>query len=465
MKKSGKLGGYLILAVLIAAFIVCLIGNVNYNRQKRVGVLDAEHFDGRYYDFGDVKVELSIRGGDSGAWLKDSAIDENGNIVTESSVGTIYEPVIINASKNVVSDWKVTIPIHEKMWLNNSWNGNLEIHQSVGQNEKVQVIDLSEYSEYEITLDYFTDHTGAMIPLYEGDYFVYYPDDGVGEKPINPSKTGDINDAFVRIGYIMYIPNKGIDYVADFSGGEFVYQMYASPVKQPWFAVLSLLILIWLLWFIVVTIVEIKEKQLIERQQKQKAHDEEMVRQTMQLIINLIESKDVNTKGHSIRVAELSSEISKAMGFTEEEAKNIYYIGLLHDCGKINIPDSILKNPGHLSDEEYEIMKKHTVYGADVLKDFSSIEDIDIGAKCHHERYDGKGYPMGLKGEEIPFISRIIGVADALDAMNSNRCYRDRLSKDVILSELKNNRGKQFDPAVLDAVLELIDKGVIVIGE
>ena len=100
-----------------------------------------------------------------------------------------------------------------------------------------------------------------------------------------------------------------------------------------------------------------------------------------------------------------------------------------------------------------------------MLRDFNSIEGIDLGAMCHHERYDGKGYPNGLKGEEIPLIARIICVADSLDAMNSNRCYRDRLSKEVILDELVKNKGKQFDPEVIDYLIKLIEQGEIIIGE
>lgn len=139
----------------------------------------------------------------------------------------------------------------------------------------------------------------------------------------------------------------------------------------------------------------------------------------------------------------------------------IYCIALMHDCGKIYIPDGILTKPGRLTDDEYEIMKKHTVYGSEILRDFTAIEDIGTGALSHHERYDGKGYPNGLAGEEIPMIARIICVSDAFDAMNSSRCYRSNLSAKVIISELKNNRGKQFDPHITDCLLSLIDSGEI----
>lgn len=465
MKKHFKyILAFSILVALIVILSIFLLNNKQYNETLRTGHLTSDYFDGKLYDFGDVCVDITVRSGDSGSWLKDPIYDDDGNMLHGASVGTIYEAVIYNHSKNIVSDWTLKIPINEMMWVNNNWNSKMEIHQDVLRDEKVLAIDLSDYSEYDINLDYYMDHTGPMIPLYVGDYFIYLPEEIAEEKPIAPSKTGAVGEATARFGYIMYIPDQTVDYVADFSGGEINYYMYENPFTQTWFWVLTGLIFVWLIWFIIDLVVQFKMKSLVKQQAIQKEHDEMMVRQTMQLIINMIESKDPNTKGHSIRVAEISQLLASNMGFTEEAAKNVYYVGLLHDCGKVNIPNEILKNPGRLSDDEYKVMKKHTIYGADVLKDFTSIEDIGIGAKFHHERYDGKGYPSGLSGKDIPIIARIIGVADAFDAMNSNRCYRDSLPAEVIMNELKSNRGKQFDPEVLDTLLELINQGKLQIS-
>lgn len=138
-------------------------------------------------------------------------------------------------------------------------------------------------------------------------------------------------------------------------------------------------------------------------------------------------------------MAKYSKMIASKMGFDEDACQEVFYIGLMHDCGKLNIPDEILKV-------------------------FTSIAGIDVGAKYHHERFDGNGYPSGLREQEIPQIARIIGVADAFDAMNSKRCYRDNLPTEVILRELKENREKQFDPECVDILLDLIDKGEIEIG-
>ena len=133
----------------------------------------------------------------------------------------------------------------------------------------------------------------------------------------------------------------------------------------------------------------------------------------------------------------------------------------MHDCGKIGIPDAILNKPDKLTEEEYEIIKTHTIQGNRILKDFTSIEGIRDGALYHHERYDGKGYPQGLKGEEIPLIARIICVADSFDVMNSERCYQHKMTKEDILEQLEINKGAQFDPKIVDCFLAMIAAGTI----
>ncbi len=122
----------------------------------------------------------------------------------------------------------------------------------------------------------------------------------------------------------------------------------------------------------------------------------------------------------------------------------------------------MLNKPGKLTDEEFEIIKSHTVIGGEVLKNFKSLEGVALGALYHHERYDGKGYPEGRAGEDIPFVARMIGVADSFDAMNSNRVYRKMLTKERIISEIETNKGRQFDPEVADVMLRLLKNGTIV---
>ena len=186
------------------------------------------------------------------------------------------------------------------------------------------------------------------------------------------------------------------------------------------------------------------------------ALDQKIILQSMKTFTNFIDAKDKYTRGHSIRVAFYTKKLAEKMGFDDEELYRIYYIALLHDVGKINIPDAILNKPGALTKEEMDVIKTHTTNGALILKDFSSLPNIIEGAKYHHERYDGKGYPEGIKGEDIPLVARIIGVADAFDAMNSDRCYRKAFPIEKIVAELEEGSGKQFDPEIVKVMLELI---------
>ena len=183
-----------------------------------------------------------------------------------------------------------------------------------------------------------------------------------------------------------------------------------------------------------------------------------MTFQTVETIANTIDAKDDYTKGHSRRVADYSAEIARELGFDADKVENIRYIGLLHDIGKIGVPDAVLNKPGKLTPAEFDLMKKHTTIGGEILKDVGMMPDLDVGAKYHHERYDGKGYPDGLKGEEIPLFARIIGVADAFDAMTSNRIYRKHLGQHVVVDEIKRCRGRQFDPDVTDAFLRFLER-------
>lgn len=187
----------------------------------------------------------------------------------------------------------------------------------------------------------------------------------------------------------------------------------------------------------------------------------EMGNEAIMTIARTVDAKDMNTSQHSFRVSEYSVMIAKRLGFDEEQCEELRKTALLHDIGKIGIPDSVLNKPAKLTDEEYAIMKSHVTKGAEILENFTSIKNIVEGAKYHHERYDGHGYMEGLKGEEIPINARIIGIADAFDAMTANRVYRKQLDINFVLHELQRCRGTQFDPKLTDILLALIDEGTI----
>lgn len=179
----------------------------------------------------------------------------------------------------------------------------------------------------------------------------------------------------------------------------------------------------------------------IVNEQNIKIESEKNVTLTTDMIkalVKTIDAKDPYTNGHSVRVAEYSKMIAEQEYSDTQKIQNIHNIALLHDIGKIAIPDDIINKPGKLTDEEYNLIKAHTITGAQILSEISSYPDLINGAKYHHERYDGRGYPCGLKGEEIPEIAAIIGVADAYDAMTSNRSYRKMLPQDVVRNEISN---------------------------
>jgi len=199
---------------------------------------------------------------------------------------------------------------------------------------------------------------------------------------------------------------------------------------------------------------------LVHYRQRQK-RDEKIILQTMDTFISFIDARDPYTYGHSGRVAQYARELATRMGLSKEKVRNCYYIALMHDCGKIGIPDSILNKPGKLTPEEREVMEGHTRLGAGILERFTAIPGIQDGALHHHERYDGTGYPDKLVGEETSLVARIICVADAFDAMNSDRCYRKRLAPEKIVEELETHSGRQFDPKIVECMLAMIKEGAI----
>ncbi|MCR5418985.1 MAG: HD domain-containing protein [Lachnospiraceae bacterium] len=238
----------------------------------------------------------------------------------------------------------------------------------------------------------------------------------------------------------------------------------AEIYDHQWFMVymfiVAMMAVAWLTWFLVRNRVQ----QTIELQERELAIAKkqlQMGNETILAIAKTVDAKDENTSQHSMRVSEYSVLIAEKLGFTEEERENLGRAALLHDIGKIGIPDRILNKAGRLDDEEYATMKSHVTRGAEILKDFTLIDHVVEGALYHHERYDGSGYAEGLKGEEIPLYGRIIGVADAFDAMTANRVYRKKLPFPQVIDELKKGSGKQFDPQMVDILLGLIEDGRI----
>lgn len=178
----------------------------------------------------------------------------------------------------------------------------------------------------------------------------------------------------------------------------------------------------------------------------------------VECLADAIDAKDNYTNGHSGRVAAYSKEIARRYGYDEKQQEKIFVMGLLHDVGKIGVPDEVINKPGRLRDEEFACIKKHPAIGYKILSNIKEMPELSAGARFHHERYDGNGYPEGISGLDIPEVARIIAVADAYDAMTSNRSYRGVLPQEKVRDEIEKGKGTQFDPQFADIMLEMIDE-------
>ncbi len=184
------------------------------------------------------------------------------------------------------------------------------------------------------------------------------------------------------------------------------------------------------------------------------SYDTTAYHEIVECITSALDARDPYTAGHSQRVSDLALMICNEMGITGEDQNAIHVAAHLHDIGKIGIPDSVLNKPEKLTDEEWEIMKQHPQIGANILSKSKMLSGLTEIVMHHHERYDGKGYPAGLKGAEIPVGARIIAVCDSIDAMTSNRRYRHALSFDTCYEEIEKNLGKMYDPVIGRFVLD-----------
>ena len=198
------------------------------------------------------------------------------------------------------------------------------------------------------------------------------------------------------------------------------------------------------------------QKNLADVVARKTKENENLSLHVVQTLAEAIDAKDKYTNGHSSRVAEYAREISRRFGYTVKQQEDIYMMGLLHDVGKIGIPRAVINKPARLTEEEYALIKEHPVMGYRILEKIQEMPKLAVGARWHHERYDGTGYPDGLAGTDILEEARIIAVADAYDAMTSHRSYRDPLSQEAVRREIENGSGTQFDPVFAGIMLQMI---------
>lgn len=319
---------------------------------------------------------------------------------------TEYQFDLYNVSDNTISNWKLVLGVPEDTTV-------------LGSRE-VAVVKVSDRNEIVISPEYYN------IEVYSYEYISVYVSLRTA-KPFNPTS-------------IRFVGYQVLDASSDILG--------------------KLIIVAIVVWGVVFTGYWVTKYNLRNYKEKQQ-NDVRIILQSMNTFISFIDAKDPYTRGHSKRVAMYAAEISKRMRLPEDEIQNVYYAGLLHDSGKISIPDAVLNKPGKLTDEERLLIQNHTVAGGKMLKQMSSIRGIRETALYHHERYDGSGYPEGLRGEAIPLYARIVGVADAYDAMSSNRVYRRHLNKDEIIEEIQKGEGTQFDPNIVKYMVDMINDGYV----
>ena len=345
----------------------------------------------------------------NGAKLSDdiyASVTKKSEQKTSSGYDTEYEFLITNIGDNTISNWKVTLFVPAGTVVKSAWDAALNQHM-----DRNELVFTPEYYSIDIH-SYEATAFSVLLNTIE---------------PFNPNYID-------FVGYEIVIGQKNI----------------IGPLIQ-------VSIAIWAIAFVGYWVTKFNIRNYKERQQ----NDVKIILQSMNTFISFIDAKDPYTRGHSKRVAMYGAEIAKRMGLSEDEVQNIYYAGLLHDSGKISIPDAVLNKPGKLTDEERSLIQNHTIAGGKMLKQLSSIRGIRETALYHHERYDGTGYPEGLRGEAIPLYARIVGVADSYDAMSSNRVYRRHLNKDEIIEEIQKGAGTQFDPDIVKYMVDMINDGYV----
>lgn len=309
-----------------------------------------------------------------------------------------------------------------------------------------------------ITIDF------AVLSYADSDnYVLTYYLDGFDKNKMNAdnNKNGAISYTNLPGGdYVFYLDIVNKDNENESYSYKIIFNKDKKITELPGFWIICFILLFLFVAGIGIIYAYFRMSRIRKRQEEYRA----ITVQSLQTFAKTIDAKDKYTIGHSIRVARYSRELAKRLGLSEDEQERIYYVGLVHDIGKIGIPDKILNKEGKLTDEEFNIIRKHPLIGGEILKDFTAIEGITDGVKYHHERYDGKGYCEQKKGDEIPLFARIIGVADAYDAMASDRCYRKALSREAIEKELKEGSGKQFDSKIVPHMLNMMSEGKAPIG-
>lgn len=319
---------------------------------------------------------------------------------TDSTLSIKYDGVIENHNNYEITDWSIQIPARSYTTISDYWNGYMS---------------------------------------FDGSVLTFTPNSEIISIPAESSRT---------FGFILNMPI--VNYVTDATMSCHAQHKMEDNV---WYWILGITSLITIVGLVVNLFWRSREKRFKE----QLDAEQEILSQAVKTFVNFMDAKDSYTRGHSARVAQYALEIGRRMGKSEEELDRLYIIALMHDVGKMSIPDQVLNKPGKLTEEEFATIKTHTTRAESILSSFTAIEQVSDGAKYHHERYDGMGYPEGRAGKDIPECARIICIADAYDAMSTDRCYRSKLQTDEIISELKRCAGSQFDPDIVPVMIDYLE--------
>lgn len=451
MKKQNRKKTALLFAVsfmvIIGVFAASVIKTNVYNSTQHHAAFSGPAL----FASEDAKTEaLSVKAAPRGSTWAKIYDPENIGLTDFNIQAYTYDFTFSNNTADEIKDFSFTLRFNREVFLASAWNGSLEVHQKIADGEIVSTVpDLREFVPGDHALRTVVVDGETLIAMQAGDYFIYTPSASMNamEMPIKPNEG-------TTPGFIVYV---AIGENIDDSALELEYTFRRLLTGEPLFWIALGGLAVWLIALIIFSITSAQIRKYNARHER----DNEIINESIETFTSFIDAKDPYTNGHSKRVAQYTRLIAQKMGYDGEELDRIYYTALLHDCGKIGVPDSILGKPGGLTEEEYAIIKSHTVRGGEILHHFKSLENVEEGARYHHERYDGKGYPEGLAGEKIPLIARMICVADSFDTMNTCRAYKEKFSKDYILNEIETNKGRQFDPQIADIMLHLLRDGEI----
>ena len=368
-----------------------------------------------------------------------SYLDENGHLYISGTTGVCM--VNIDAAENDASNVRLAVP-------------NVEVDEHVVPIKSGEPVELPAGSK-RLVINAYAITYGLNNPR-----ITYYLD-GFDKEPITTTKQDLDSIIYTNLDGGKYVFH--INAINDETGKVEKTMAVAinkenSAYESFWFWIISMGIIISFIAYVIWNHFKKRNEALLEKQEE----DRRYISEIMHTFAKCIDMRDSQNRGHSFRVAYytrmLAEKLRESRGYTDDQIEEFYNIALLHDIGKLSIPDRILNKPERLNDEEFVIMKSHAANGRKILSGVKIVENLAVGAGCHHERIDGKGYPNGLKGDEIPEVARIIAVADTFDAMYSTRPYRKQMLLSDVLTEIKRIKGTQLEDEVVDALLALAEE-------